>query len=35
MGTYIFRIGEYRAIFDIDGGNIVILRLGHRKNIYK
>lgn len=35
IGTYRFRIGEYRAIFDIDSGNIVILRLGHRKNIYK
>ena len=35
IGTYRFRIGEYRAIFDIDGENIVILRLGHRKNIYK
>lgn len=35
IGTYRFRIGKYRAIFDIDGGNIVILRLGHRRNIYK
>ena len=35
IGTYRFRIGKYRAIFDIDGGNIVILRPGHRKNIYK
>ena len=35
IGTYRFRIGEYRVIFDIDGVNIVILRLGHRKNIYK
>jgi len=30
------RIGDYRVIFDIDIKNrvIVILRLGHRKNIY-
>jgi mRNA interferase RelE/StbE len=35
LGTYRFRIGDYRIIFDIDEENIVILRIGHRKNIYK
>jgi mRNA interferase RelE/StbE len=35
IGTYRFRIGDYRIIFDIDGENIVILRIGHRKDIYK
>jgi mRNA interferase RelE/StbE len=35
IGTYRFRIGDYRAIFDIDGENIVILRIGHRRDIYK
>ncbi|MBT3864600.1 type II toxin-antitoxin system RelE/ParE family toxin [Candidatus Peregrinibacteria bacterium] len=38
-GTYRFRIGNYRAIFDIDkNGNIhvlLILAIKHRKNIYK
>ncbi|MBU2524525.1 type II toxin-antitoxin system RelE/ParE family toxin [Patescibacteria group bacterium] len=38
-GTYRFRIGEYRVIFDIDNkGNIkilMILRIKHRKDIYK
>ncbi len=34
IGTYRFRIGDYRVIFDIDGENIVILRIGHRKSIY-
>lgn len=33
-GTYRFRIGDYRIIFDIDDEYIVILRIGHRKNIY-
>jgi mRNA interferase RelE/StbE len=28
------RIGDYRVIFDIDGENIVILRIGHRRDIY-
>ena len=39
LGTYRFRIGNYRAIFDIDDkGNIkilMILLVGHRKDIYK
>jgi mRNA interferase RelE/StbE len=35
IGTYRFRIGNYRVVFDLDGGNIVILRIGHRGNIYK
>lgn len=39
LGSYRFRIGNYRAIFDLDAkGNIkilVILRIKHRKNIYK
>nr|QNO55775.1 toxin RelE3 [Methanosarcinales archaeon ANME-1 ERB7] len=34
IGTYRFRIGDYRVIFDIDGENIVILRIGHRRDIY-
>ncbi|EKD43094.1 MAG: Plasmid stabilization system protein [uncultured bacterium] len=37
-GTYRFRIGDYRAIFDVDDeGNILvllILKIGHRKDIY-
>lgn len=35
IGTYRFRIGDYRVIFDIDDENIVILRVGHRRIIYK
>jgi mRNA interferase RelE/StbE len=35
IGSYRFKIGDYRIIFDIDDDNIVILRIGHRKNIYK
>jgi len=39
FGTYRFRIGDYRAIFDIDkNGNItilLILTIKHRKDIYK
>ena len=35
IGTYRFRIGDYRVIFDIENGDIVILRVGHRKEIYR
>ena len=35
LGTYRFRIGDYRVIFDIEGIEIVILRVGHRRDIYK
>ena len=35
IGSYRFRIGDYRVVFDIDDNNVVILRIGHRKSIYK
>lgn len=38
LGQYRFRIGDYRALFDVDKkGNIqilMILRIKHRKDIY-
>jgi len=35
LGEYRFRVGDYRAIFDIEGNEIVVLRVGHRREIYK
>jgi len=35
IGTYRFRIGDYRVIFDVDDETIVILRIGHRQSIYR
>lgn len=35
IGGYRFRIGDYRVIFDIDDDKIIVLRVGHRKEIYK
>ena len=35
FGTYRFRIGDYRVVFDLEGNEIVVLRIGHRKNIYR
>lgn len=34
-GEYRFRIGDYRVIFDVEGEKIVILKVGHRREIYK
>ena len=35
LGGYRFRIGDYRVIFDIEGNEIVVLRVGHRWEIYR
>lgn len=35
IGDYRWRIGNYRVVFDIDKKIIVILRVGHRREIYK
>jgi mRNA interferase RelE/StbE len=34
LGTYRFRIGAYRVIFDLVGSDIVLLRIGHRSKVY-
>jgi len=28
------RVGDYRVIFEIEGKNLTILKVGHRKHIY-
>lgn len=35
MGTYRWRVGDYRIIFDLKGSNIMVLRVGHRREIYR
>lgn len=35
IGTYRFRSGDYRVIFDLIGDDVVILRVGHRREIYR
>ena len=35
LGSYRFRIGDYRVIFDLQGEEIVVLRVGHRREIYR
>jgi mRNA interferase RelE/StbE len=35
-GNYRWRIGNFRAVFDIEEGNIIkLLRVQHRKDVYK
>ncbi len=33
--SYRFRIGDYRVVFDLEGPEIIVLRVGHRRDIYK
>lgn len=35
IGSYRWRVGVFRVIFDIDGDTIVILRIRHRRDVYK
>jgi len=35
FGQWRYRVGDYRILFDINSDKIVILKIGHRKNIYK
>lgn len=34
-GEYRLRVGNFRIIFDLDKGALVILRVQHRKDIYR
>lgn len=35
FGTYRFRIGDYRVIFDVKDDELIILRVGHRSKVYR
>jgi mRNA-degrading endonuclease RelE of RelBE toxin-antitoxin system len=36
FGEYRFRIGDYLFLFDVDAkNNIIVLAVGHRKDIYR
>lgn len=35
IGQYRFRVGDHRVIFDLIGDDIVVLRVGHRREIYR
>lgn len=35
LGGFRYRAGNYRAVFDIEDKKIVVLHVGHRKEIYR
>ena len=35
LGQYRFRVGDYRVLFDVDGTLVTILKVGHRREIYR
>ena len=35
IGTYRLRVGDYRVILDIEAERLIVLRVGHRKDIYR
>lgn len=35
FGNWRFRIGNYRVLFDVENDKIIVLKVGHRKDIYK
>ena len=35
LGQYRFRIGDYRVAFDVEGENLVIHEVDHRKEVYR
>jgi mRNA interferase RelE/StbE len=35
LGDFRFRIGDYRIIFDFYKDTIYVLKIGHRKDIYR
>jgi len=35
LGMYRFRVGDYRVIFDVEGHKIMVVAVGHRREIYR
>ncbi|MCR4285393.1 MAG: type II toxin-antitoxin system RelE/ParE family toxin [Candidatus Kaiserbacteria bacterium] len=35
VGEYRIRMGDYRVLFDIDKKNLIIVRVQHRKDVYR
>ncbi|MEK7568893.1 MAG: type II toxin-antitoxin system RelE/ParE family toxin [Patescibacteria group bacterium] len=35
LGEYRFRIGDYRVSFDVENDTAKILKVGHRKDMYR
>jgi mRNA interferase RelE/StbE len=35
LGSFRFRIGDYRVVFDLEDQKVIVLRVGHRREIYR
>ncbi|MDI7269724.1 MAG: type II toxin-antitoxin system RelE/ParE family toxin [Myxococcota bacterium] len=35
LGDYRVRVGDWRIVFDLEGHDVVVLRIGHRREIYR
>lgn len=35
IGEYRFRVGDYRVIFDVKMAKILVLKIGHRREVYR
>ena len=35
IGSYRFRVGHYRIVFDLDGNVLQVVSIKHRKDVYK
>lgn len=35
QGEHRFRVGDFRICFDVDGNKLVVLRIRHRREVYK
>jgi mRNA interferase RelE/StbE len=35
LGQYRLRVGDWRIVFDLEHNDIVVLRIGHRREIYR
>ncbi len=35
MGLYSYRVGNYRVIYSLHGETILVLRISHRKDVYR
>jgi len=35
VGQYRLRVGDYRVLFDIHGQNLIVLRVQHRREVYR
>jgi mRNA interferase RelE/StbE len=32
---YRFRVGDFRVLFDVDGSDIIVLHVQHRRDVYR